>query len=191
MESLLLQAWILCTVLQDFAGLLFTSGEGIGCCRSWLGAVDPVSHVMAHKKFQTKPTAVGRLLTADPVVMSWIEFIKNSHSSVTTQALRSLQFILAFSTAREGESWMSRERQTSSTRIFGYKRVKRANWAGSAEKQQQKANCALLGRGKVRADAVRLRSVTQGKPKSRNFPDMGANGTKIDKSRTLHGKYEI
>lgn len=60
--------------------------------------------------------------------------------------------------------------------MFGYKRVKKANWAGSAEKQLQKANCALLGRAKVRTDTVRLRSVTQGKPKSRNFPDMGANG---------------
>lgn len=57
----------------------------------------------------------------------------------------------------------------------GYKRFKRADWAGSAEKQQQKAKCGLLGRAKVRADTVRLRSVTQGKPESRNFPDTGAN----------------
>ena len=57
---------------------------------------------------------------------------------------------------------MRREGQTSSMTIFVYKGVKRANGAGSAEKQQQKASCALLGRTKVRTDIVRLRSVTQG-----------------------------
>lgn len=48
---------------------------------------------------------------------------------------------------------MSREQQTSSMTIFGYKGVKRTNEAGSAEKPQQKASCALLGRAKGRTDS--------------------------------------
>lgn len=70
---------------------------------------------------------------------------------------------------------MHRERQTSSMTIFGYKGVKRENGAGSAEKQQHKASCVPLGRVKVTTDIVRLRAVTQAKPSSRNFPDMGVN----------------
>lgn len=161
-------------MLQDFAGLLFTTGEGIGCCRGWLGTADLFSHVMTHKNFQTKPTAVGRLLTADALVRSWIEIINNPPLLLLLRLSGPFNSLWPpLQPEWERAEWA--ERQTSSTIIFVYKSVKRENGEDSAEKKQQKANCALLCRAKVRADIVRLRSVTQGKPKSKNFPDMGVN----------------
>lgn len=120
---------------------------------------------------KSKPTAVGRLLTADARVRSRIESINNPVLSLRLRHWNPFNSLWLPLQPEVQESRMSREQQTSSMTIFGYKGVKRANRAGSAEKPQQKASCALLGRAKT----ARRRSVTQGKAKSRDLPDTGRN----------------
>jgi len=53
--------------------------------------------------------------------------------------------------------------------IFSYKGIKRENRAGSAEKQQQKASCVLLGRVKFRTDIHKAEICHTGETKQQKF----------------------
>lgn len=174
-------------MLQDFAGLLFTTGEGIGCCRGWLGTVDPGSHVMTHKNCQTKPTAVGRLLTADALVRSWIEIIKNPTLLLLLRLSSLSNSFWPLQPEREKAEWAEKDKPLPQEclatrelrRQIGLVLLKSSSkkptvpcWVEPRSELTQ-WGWDLSHRGNQRVEI----SLTW--------------GTKTDKSRTLHGKYEI